>query len=229
MTSRWPAPSISTDWTEERFRCCSSSAARCSSRAQTGFTVELVPWHLESRFRLPVSVWRELMDAYFPNSGWLRLSLPDPRPAAALQGGSGPADVGGDDRDPVEASRGGPVTTRQEGAVTLDDRLAGARQVADAVLYEGYVLYPYRASARKNQMRWQFGVLAPDPFVASGDSGEASSMQTEMIVEASERARLHLRVRALQVQARMIERLDPDGGFRPVATLDTPDAAVDQL
>jgi hypothetical protein len=41
-----------------------------------GFAVELVPWHLESRFRLPVSVWRELMDAYFPNSGWLRLSCP---------------------------------------------------------------------------------------------------------------------------------------------------------
>ncbi len=47
-------------------------------------------------------------------------------------------------------------------------------------------------------------------------------MQTEMIVEASERARLHLRVRALQVQARTIERLDPDGVFRPVETLDTP-------
>ncbi len=36
-----------------------------------------------------------------------------------------------------------------------------ARAVADAVLYEGYVLYPYRASARKNQVRWQFGVLVP--------------------------------------------------------------------
>ena len=36
--------------------------------------------------------------------------------------------------------------------------------MADAVLYEGYVLYPYRASAAKNQVRWQFGVLAPRPF-----------------------------------------------------------------
>ncbi len=43
-------------------------------KGATGFAVELVPWHLESRFRLPVSLWRELMDAYFPNSGWLRLS-----------------------------------------------------------------------------------------------------------------------------------------------------------
>jgi len=31
--------------------------------------------------------------------------------------------------------------------------------VADAVLYEGYMLYPYRASAIKNQQRWNFGVL----------------------------------------------------------------------
>ena len=33
--------------------------------------------------------------------------------------------------------------------------------VADAVLFEGYLLYPYRASAQKNQLRWQFGVLTP--------------------------------------------------------------------
>lgn len=36
-----------------------------------------------------------------------------------------------------------------------------ARSVADAVLYEGYLLYPYRATSRKNQSRWQFGVLGP--------------------------------------------------------------------
>ena len=39
--------------------------------------------------------------------------------------------------------------------------LTAARQVADAVLYEGYLLYPYRASSPKNQLRWQFGVLGP--------------------------------------------------------------------
>jgi hypothetical protein len=35
--------------------------------------VTQVPWDRESRWRLPVRVWRELMDGYFPNSGWLRL------------------------------------------------------------------------------------------------------------------------------------------------------------
>ena len=33
-----------------------------------------------------------------------------------------------------------------------------ARRIADAMLYEGYVLYPYRASSRKNRYRWTFGV-----------------------------------------------------------------------
>ncbi len=48
-----------------------------------------------------------------------------------------------------------------------------ARQVADAVLYEGYLLYPYRASAGKNQSRWQFGVLGP-PGAAAAGVGEES-------------------------------------------------------
>ena len=39
--------------------------------------------------------------------------------------------------------------------------LALARLAADAVLYEGYLLYPYRSTAAKNQVRWQFGVLGP--------------------------------------------------------------------
>jgi hypothetical protein len=43
------------------------------TKGTSGFAVELVPWHLESRFRLPVSLWRQTMDAYFPDSGWLRL------------------------------------------------------------------------------------------------------------------------------------------------------------
>ena len=48
-----------------------------------------------------------------------------------------------------------------------------AKQVADALLYEGYVLYPYRASAAKNQVRWQFGVLAPKEWAEGGEIGRA--------------------------------------------------------
>lgn len=43
------------------------------TRGTTGFGVEQVPWHLESAYRLPVRVWRDLMDAYFPGGGWIRL------------------------------------------------------------------------------------------------------------------------------------------------------------
>jgi hypothetical protein len=37
------------------------------------FEVEQVPWHLESRYRVPVAVWRELMDRFFPGGGWIRV------------------------------------------------------------------------------------------------------------------------------------------------------------
>jgi hypothetical protein len=42
-------------------------------RSDHGFWVEQVPWHKEATATLPVPVWRELMDTYFPDSGWLRL------------------------------------------------------------------------------------------------------------------------------------------------------------
>jgi hypothetical protein len=39
----------------------------------SGVTVEPVPWEKEASFRLPVKVWREVMDQYFPGSAWIRL------------------------------------------------------------------------------------------------------------------------------------------------------------
>jgi hypothetical protein len=43
-------------------------------RGAAGFEASMVPWHLESRFRLPVATWRVTMDRYFPSAGWVRLS-----------------------------------------------------------------------------------------------------------------------------------------------------------
>jgi hypothetical protein len=43
------------------------------TRGETGFSVEPVPWHKEAAYRLPVRVWRDLMDRYFPGSAWIRL------------------------------------------------------------------------------------------------------------------------------------------------------------
>ena len=38
---------------------------------EAGIQVELVPWHLEVSYRLPVTVWRRVMDQHFPDSTWL--------------------------------------------------------------------------------------------------------------------------------------------------------------
>ena len=102
----------------------------------------------------------------------------------------------------------------------VTDRFAAARAVADAVLYEGYVLYPYRASARKNQLRWQFGVLVP-PAVAAVDRSERSAMRTEVVVDPGPAATVSVRIRCLQVQHRSIEAATASGdGFEPVEFLD---------
>jgi hypothetical protein len=91
-----------------------------------------------------------------------------------------------------------------------------AQKIADAVLYEGYVLYPYRASAIKNRFRWQFGVLVPREYSERG-SGEPCAMQTECLLEHNGEGMLDLRVRCLQLQARTIEAATGEPGvFRLV-------------
>jgi len=103
--------------------------------------------------------------------------------------------------------------------VVQTDRFASARLVADAVLYEGYVLYPYRASAQKNQLRWQFGVLAPPDYARSSGS-ERWSMCSEVIVDPGDRPRLTVRIRCLQLQHRDVEStLDGGESFTPVDSL----------
>ena len=72
------------------------------------------------------------------------------------------------------------------------------------MLFEGYVLYPYRASAPKNQVRWQWGVLFPRSF-AEADGSEHWRSRTECVVDPGSTPRLTVRVRGLQVQRRSVE------------------------
>jgi hypothetical protein len=101
-----------------------------------------------------------------------------------------------------------------------------ARRIADAVLYEGYLLYPYRASAVKNQMRWQFGVLVPRGFTATA---EPSASRTECLLEgpadatAVSRTVLRLRLRFLHLRSRAVQRACHDG-YRTVPELAVGDA-----
>jgi hypothetical protein len=94
-----------------------------------------------------------------------------------------------------------------------------ARAVADAVLYEGYLLYPYRASSDKNQSRWQWGVVGP-PGAADAGIGEGDSLSAQFLV--AEAGAVTLVVRFLQLQHRGAERDTGARSYQPVDELTTP-------
>jgi hypothetical protein len=78
--------------------------------------------------------------------------------------------------------------------------------IADAVMYEGYMLYPYRASAIKNQQRWNFGVIYPRPFVEAHEGNDSWSMQTECLAQSSDASpKLTFRLRFLHLLERSAE------------------------
>jgi hypothetical protein len=43
------------------------------TKGANGFGVQQVPWDCEARYDMPVSVWRQMIESYFPNTGWIRL------------------------------------------------------------------------------------------------------------------------------------------------------------
>jgi len=86
--------------------------------------------------------------------------------------------------------------------------LAVVEQIAKAVLYEGYMLYPYRPSSVKNQQRWNFGVLCPQSYSEAQKGSEAWTMQTECLLEGSSMTAIEIRVRFLQLVARTVRELN---------------------
>src|SRR6266536_3360123 len=86
-----------------------------------------------------------------------------------------------------------------------------ARKVADAILYEGYLLYPYHRSSQKNQLRFQFGVLMP-PAYGAIDACEPSASQTECLLECPDDAEVRILLRFLQLQRRTVYGVSPDTG-----------------
>ncbi|HLX48922.1 MAG TPA: hypothetical protein VKS82_11370 [Streptosporangiaceae bacterium] len=99
------------------------------------------------------------------------------------------------------------------------EHLGQARQVADAILYEGYLLYPYRKSAQKNRARFQFGVLMP-PAYATVDACEPSASQAEFLVECRPGAELWVLIRFLHLRRRIVQGVDPvTGRLRETARL----------
>lgn len=80
-------------------------------------------------------------------------------------------------------------------------------KIADAVLYEGYILYPYRPSAVKNQQRWSFGALCPKSYSEAQGGTESWTMQTQCLVQSGPETELTVKVRFLHLLTREVGQL----------------------
>jgi hypothetical protein len=76
-------------------------------------------------------------------------------------------------------------------------------KIANAVLYEGYLLYPYRSSAVKNQQRWNFGVLYPKAYSGLETGSDRSDMRTQCLIAGGPLTSVSVKLRCL----RLVERV----------------------
>jgi hypothetical protein len=81
-----------------------------------------------------------------------------------------------------------------------------AKKIAEAVLYEGYLLWPYHRSARKNQQRWTFGGVHPRAYSEARGGDDPWIMQTECLVLGDEETTVEVKVRFLHVTERKVGR-----------------------
>jgi hypothetical protein len=65
-------------------------------------------------------------------------------------------------------------------------RLEQIKEIANAVLYEGYLLYPYRHTAIKNRQRWTIGVVYPKQYSQAQGGTEPWTMRTECLLAAQD-------------------------------------------
>ena len=89
-----------------------------------------------------------------------------------------------------------------------------AFKIADAVMYEGYMLYPYRPSALKNRQRWSFGILYPLDYEEVQRGTERSSMHTECLLRDTAECKLRVTLRFLQLAGKE----HPDAGSEDEAS-----------
>src|ERR1700760_3149366 len=93
-----------------------------------------------------------------------------------------------------------------------------ATKVADAVLYEGYMLYPYRRSALKNRQRWTFGILYPPSYHEVRSGTERARMHSECLLIARGAPKWQFQLRFLHLLTRQVMRIFNDG-VSPVPSL----------
>ena len=75
----------------------------------------------------------------------------------------------------------------------------GAEKIAAAILYEGYILYPYRPTAIKNRQRWNFGTLYPRVYAEAQRPQEPFRLVAECLAVAEATASLDVRISFLQL------------------------------
>ncbi len=108
---------------------------------------------------------------------------------------------------------------------------ATVQRIADAILYEGYILYPYRPSSVKNRQRWNFGGLCPRSYADHQRGNERWTSQAECLVMGTGEAAIGIRLRFLHLLARQAAEFIFPGdesqydlrNFRPVESLKTGD------
>ncbi len=95
-----------------------------------------------------------------------------------------------------------------------------ALAVANAVLYEGYILFPYTASAKKNRIRWQFGVIVPEAYAANGTGEPADRPNGDPARMPGAKRRSIVQVRFLQVETRWVQVPARSAHSKPVESLE---------
>jgi hypothetical protein len=93
-----------------------------------------------------------------------------------------------------------------------------AAKIADAVLYEGYMLYPYRPSALKNRQRWTFGILYPPGYDEVRGGTERCRMRSECVLVTRSKATVHVQLRFLHLAVRQV-LASANGCVTPIASL----------
>jgi hypothetical protein len=93
------------------------------------------------------------------------------------------------------------------------------KKIAEAVLYEGYLLWPYRRSATKNQQRWTFGGVYPRTYSEARGEDDPWLMQTQCLVSGDEESAIEVRVRFLHVVERRVAQKNAGGALQFVDEL----------
>ena len=102
----------------------------------------------------------------------------------------------------------------------MSDRI---ERIVNAVLYEGYMLYPYRASSVKNRQRWNFGVVVPEVYRSAVDPSERSVLRTECLLETRPDTTISICVRFLQLVKREVT-----GGATSIDPLEGCDETIER-